>query len=301
MGDRCVDRRQERGQGQPQAGDPSRSHQAVEVMARRRSSQPRLALAPTRASRKRLLRDDGAHPVAGEQPACPPPLVDDGSTGTAAPTRIFLLSPASCSGTRARLVMSDRAGFELARQLRSPQGAPLGSLFALLSGLYFRGKLAYGRAFARPPRGLPGLLVITAGEGLLSPEELMTPARLRAFAAVRIDTGDSRYRLPLIRDIERLASSAGPDCELVLLGSIATGKYVDILLPILGDRLRFPLELVGRGDMSRGGLLLRCARDGRELTYVRVSGAPRHGPRPPRLEPLTGRAGASAPPPISRS
>jgi len=240
VGDRCVDRRQERGQGQPQAGDPSRSHQAVEVMARRRSSQPRLALAPTRASRKRLLRDDGAHPVAGEQPACPPPLVDDGSTGTGG------------RSASARLVMSDRAAFELERQLRSPQGAPLGSLFALLSGLYFRGKLAYARAFARPPRGLPGLLVITAGEGLLSPEELMTPARLRAFAAVRIDTGDSRYRLPLIRDIERLASSAGPDCELVLLGSIATGKYVDILLPILGDRLRFPLELVGRGDMSRG-------------------------------------------------
>jgi hypothetical protein len=38
--------------------------------------------------------------------------------------------------------------------------------------------------------------------------------------------------------------------------------------------------------MSRGGLLLRCVRDRRELEYVPVLGAVRHGPRPPRLEPV---------------
>jgi len=41
---------------------------------------------------------------------------------------------------------------------------------------------------------------------------------------------------------------------------------------------------VGRGDMSRGGLLLRSVRYEVELDYVPVAGAVRHGPRPPRLE-----------------
>jgi hypothetical protein len=58
---------------------------------------------------------------------------------------------------------------------------------------------------------------------------------------------------------------------------------VDVLAPVLGDRLRFPAEFVGRGDMSRGGLLLRCVAEGRELGYIPLAGAARHGPRPPRL------------------
>jgi len=33
--------------------------------------------------------------------------------------------------------------------------------------------------------------------------------------------------------------------------------YVGALAAAFGDRLRFPVEFVGRGDMSRGGLLLR--------------------------------------------
>jgi hypothetical protein len=37
--------------------------------------------------------------------------------------------------------------------------------------------------------------------------------------------------------------------------------------------------------MSRGGLLLRCARAGTELPYVGVRDAVRRGPRPPRLPP----------------
>src|SRR2546426_247399 len=71
--------------------------------------------------------------------------------------------------------------------------------------------------------------------------------------------------------------------EAVLLGSIATGKYADLLLDILGDRLLFPPSFVGRGDMSRGGLLLRCVRAGMELPYAPLQGAIRHGPRPPKL------------------
>jgi hypothetical protein len=182
--------------------------------------------------------------------------------------RIFLLSPATCSGERARLVLSATARFDLARRLQSPGGAPLGEVFAFLSGLYFRGKLAYARAFAAPPPGVPGLLVITPRRGLRPPDDPLTVRRLRSLAEVRIDVAELRYRRPLVRDLRRLAALIDEDCELVLLGSIATGKYLDVLGPILGRRLRVPAEFVGRGDMSRGSLMLRAVAAGRELTYV---------------------------------
>ena len=74
--------------------------------------------------------------------------------------------------------------------------------------------------------------------------------------------------------------------DVVLLGSIASDKYVAPLLDALGDRLLFPREFIGRGDMSRGGLMLRCVSEGRELAYVRLAGAVRHGVRPARLLPV---------------
>src|SRR5581483_8099479 len=105
--------------------------------------------------------------------------------------RIFLLSPAHVGGERARLVLAERAAFPLARRLRSPAGAPLGDVMAFVSGLYFRGKLAYARAFARPPRRrLPawaGALVITAHTGLRPVDTRVTLADLRAAAEVDID------------------------------------------------------------------------------------------------------------------
>jgi hypothetical protein len=63
---------------------------------------------------------------------------------------------------------------------------------------------------------------------------------------------------------------------------------VDVLTEVFGERLRFPIEFVGRGDMSRGGLLLRSVRAREELIYVPVVGAVRHGPRPPKLSPIRG-------------
>jgi hypothetical protein len=204
----------------------------------------------------------------------------------AAPNRIFLLSPAYCSGERARLFMNPRAEFELARRLRSPEGAPIGDVFSFLSGLYFRGKLAYAREFASPPAGLPGALVITPNEGLRSPDEPVTVARLKRFARGDIDEKKRSYRQPLLRDARLIAKAAGESCEIVLLGSVASGKYVDVLTKVFGERLLFPISFVGRGDMSRGGLMLRCSRAGVELDYVPVAGAVRHGPRPARLPPL---------------
>lgn len=180
--------------------------------------------------------------------------------------------------------MSGRAQFPLAGRLRGG-GAPLGEVFSFLSGLYFRGKLAYATAFARPARAVPGVLVITPNQGLCAPEETVTLAGLRAFAAVPIDESDPRYRDPLLRDARRIVEAAGRRCEMILLGSVASGKYVDVLGEVFGDRLLFPREFAGRGDMSRGGLCLRCVAEGRELEYVRPDVTNRHGPRPPRLPP----------------
>jgi len=200
--------------------------------------------------------------------------------------RIFILSPAHCGGERAQLLYNDAAQFPLARRLRTRGGAPLGEVFAFLSGLYFRGKLAYAQAFAAPPPGVPGVVVITTNEGLRAPSFPVTVARLQRYARGDIDLRDPSYRRPLERDARLVAAAAGPDCEFVLLGSVATGKYVDLLLKVFGPALRFPADFAGRGDMSRGGLLLRCVDAGRELEYVRLDGgAPRHGPRPPRLAP----------------
>ena len=197
--------------------------------------------------------------------------------------RIFLLSPASCAGRRAQILLRDGAAFELAHRLHSPAGVPIGEVFAFLSGLYFRSKLTYARRFASPPPDFPGAFVITTAAGLWPTEAKVTLADLRRFATVDVDPKDSRYAGPLTRDALSLALSAAPAAEIILLGSIATGKYRDVLLPLFGERLLYPLEFVGRGDMSRGGLLLRKAREGRELSYESVTSGPRTGSRPPKL------------------
>jgi hypothetical protein len=207
--------------------------------------------------------------------------------------RVFLLSPANCSGPRAKMLLSERAQFDLAARLRSEEGAAIGEAFAFISGLYFKGKLAYSLTFARPPEpGAPltgsGALVITPTAGLRPAETGVTADALRAFAGVDIAAGDPRYHRPLLASARALDEEVGPDCDIVLLGSIASAKYVDVLMQVFGARLRFPIDFVGRGDMSRGGLMLRCARSGDELPYVPVAGAVRHGKRPPKLTPIKG-------------
>jgi hypothetical protein len=199
--------------------------------------------------------------------------------------RVFLLSPARCDGERAKLLTDPEARSELAVRLRASDGVPIGEVFSFLSSLYFRGKLTYARVFANPPRGVRPALVITADRGLMSPDERVRRDDLLAFAQVDIAGGDDRYLAPLRRDIAALARKVGRSL-VVLLGSVATGKYVDALLDAFGERLVFPIAFVGRGDMSRGGLLLRHASEGRELEYVPVQGAVRRGQRPPKLEPL---------------
>jgi hypothetical protein len=115
------------------------------------------------------------------------------------PRRVFLLSPAHCGGERAGLLFRTDADFDLARRVRRPPGVPLGEVFSFLSGLYFRGKLAYAEAFAAPPPGVAPVYVITPNEGLRRADELVDLARLRAFSRVDIDADDVRYHRPLRR------------------------------------------------------------------------------------------------------
>jgi hypothetical protein len=191
------------------------------------------------------------------------------------------------------MVMSDRAEFDLAARLRHKRGVAIGEVFAFVSGLYFRGKLAYALEFAQPPEpDLPltgsGALVITPTAGLRPAETAITIRALQVFAGVDIAADDPRYRKPLVASARALDEEIGPDCEVVLLGSIASAKYVDALTGVFGERLLFPIDFVGRGDMSRGGLLLRCVQSGEELPYAPVTGANRHGARPPKLPPIKG-------------
>jgi hypothetical protein len=183
------------------------------------------------------------------------------------------------------MILSDRAQFELARKLRSKRGASIAEVFTFLSGLYFRGKIAYANAFARPATGIPGVLVITPTRGLVDARTRIRLDDLREFATVDIHNDDPRYRAPIDRDACLLAKKLPPRSDVILLGSIATGKYVNVLLASFGDRLRFPVDFVGRGDMSRGGLMLRCAVDRQELPYIAVAGAIVNGKRPPKLAP----------------
>ncbi|MDQ2664986.1 MAG: hypothetical protein M3Z05_03155 [Gemmatimonadota bacterium] len=198
----------------------------------------------------------------------------------------FLISPARCDGRRAQVLMNPSASFDLARNLRGDAGAPIGEVFSFLSGLYFRGKLSYARALTPTQREASHIRIITTERGLIPPTEHVKRDDLVAFGDVDIANGDARYLMPLRRDAELLARKLPSTTGVVLLGSIATGKYVDTLLEVFGDRLLFPAAFVGRGDMSRGGLLLRHAQSGMPLDYIPVAGAVRRGKRPPKLAPI---------------
>ena len=199
--------------------------------------------------------------------------------------RLFLLSPAKVNGLRARLLLNPRAPFALARQFHAA-GLPVAEIFTFASGLYFRGKIAYARRFADAAQG-DLIRVITANAGLVDPERMLTVEELRAYGTVDIHEDDPRFSRPLRRDARRLARFLPDDGCAILLGSIATAKYRDVLLAVFGERLLFPRDFIGRGDMSRGGLLLRAARSGTELPYLAVQGAVFKGTRAPRIEDMT--------------
>jgi hypothetical protein len=196
---------------------------------------------------------------------------------------IFLLSPANLAGERAALVLNPTATFDVARRLHSPQGAPLGDVFSFISGLYFRGKAAYAAAFGQPPPGLAAGLVISPREGLRDLAETVTLSRLLDWAQVDVDARNDLFTEPLIDHATALERAYGATTRFVLLGSVASNKYVHPLARVFGDHLLFPTDFVGRGDMSRGALMLRAARSGIELAYGPVEGAQRRGRRAPSV------------------
>ena len=198
--------------------------------------------------------------------------------------RVFLLSPAKAGGRRYEMLLREQARFDLAVKLR--QGtASIGEVYTFISGLYFRSKIAYAGAFRAAPPGIPPALVIVPGLGLVPPETAVSIEGLRAISDIPVDERNHAYRDALLRAAELLDQHAGPACLHVLLGSIASAKYTGPLLKIFGVRLLFPVDFVGRGDMSRGGLMLRHAHSGIQLPYIPVQGAARHGVRPPKLDP----------------
>jgi hypothetical protein len=158
-------------------------------------------------------------------------------------------------------------------------------VYSFVSGLYFRGKKAYAEAFGRAPAGLSAGLVISPSEGLRFLYEPVTVERLRRWAHVSIDAGNRAFTEPLVEHAAALDRAFGTNARFVLLGSVATDKYVEPLGKVLGERLLFPPEFIGRGDMSRGSLLLQAARAGQELAYAPILGSERHGRRAPGVSP----------------
>jgi hypothetical protein len=154
-----------------------------------------------------------------------------------------------------------------------------------MSSLYFRGKLAYARAVVARRGVSATALVITPTRGLLSPNTPASVPLLEEFAATDIAASDPSYREPLQRDVALLTRRLAAEAQVVLLGSIASDKYLDVLAGALGQRLYYPPAFIGRGDMSRGGLLLRAAASDLELDYAPLTAqSPRRGARPPRLD-----------------
>jgi hypothetical protein len=196
-------------------------------------------------------------------------------------SRFFLLSPAHSGGKRAAMLVRPAATFELARQVQIG-AATLGDVFSFCSGLYFRGKLTYAHRFAASQFAVR---IITPSRGLVTPDTLIGTPALSEFAAVAVDSSEPRFTRPLQATSLELAALGAFD--VVLLGSVATGKYLDTLLPIFGNRLLFPDEFAGRGDMSRGALLLRAVLAGKELSYVPAASARRSRARANSGDPRT--------------
>ena len=198
-------------------------------------------------------------------------LLNISSTASAVPfrRRIFLLSPANAAGIKGQRLLNSLGECDLAVRLRD-SGAPIGEVYWFISSLYFRGKLDYAERFQNPPAGVAGVQIIT-GSGLMLPETVVTLSQFRKISAIAIDAANTDYRLPLDADLLRLRQKVDPETDVILLGSVATSKYIAPLREVFGERVLFPKDFQGIGDMSRGSILLRCCSGGTELTYSPVN------------------------------
>ena len=191
--------------------------------------------------------------------------------------KIGRVTPLACSFSRRRTAAggvrnrcSRRRRRFLSPRVFASDGVPIGELFAHMSGLYFRGKITYARKFGRA-------FVITPDQGLMPAETTITSQVLIRFADAEIDLGNPGYRTPLEQTARALDEAAGADAQFVLLGSIASDKYVQVLSAIFGQRLVFPADVrrAGRHEPRRGAAARR-----RRVAGARVH--PGHRRRPPR-------------------
>ena len=139
--------------------------------------------------------------------------------------QVFLLSPAYCGGRRASILLNPDSEATTTLEMRAGR-LSLGRAFAFMSGLYFRGKLTYAQRFGET-------LIITPTRGLQPPDLPFSLALLREFAVGDVSLDSPEYRTALERDVVALAARIGRKAQVILLGSVASGKYVDVLLPIL--------------------------------------------------------------------
>jgi hypothetical protein len=185
---------------------------------------------------------------------------------------VFLLSPANLGGKRGAALFGSSGKLALRQQLQSATGAPLGEVFSFVSSLYFRGKAAYAKKFGHAAWGGESALVMTAGGGLCTLDTLVTQERLEGWQRVQVSDRNPHFTAPLVRHASELLDRADAEARFVLLGSVASRKYVVPLLEVFGARLLYPAAFAGLGDMSRGALLLRAVRDAKELEYASVAG-----------------------------
>ena len=146
------------------------------------------------------------------------------------PSRVFLLSPANCGGLRARMMLSPTAQFDAGaaaaerRRRAARRGLQLRQRPVLPRQARVRAAVRAAAGSRRP----------VVGRRRARHHAERGPARRRHGASRSRRSGHSRtgdidlrnaaYRVPLEQSATALRDAIGPDCEVVLLGSIASGS-----------------------------------------------------------------------------
>jgi len=194
----------------------------------------------------------------------------------------FLLLAANCGGTRARQALSPPHGWA-----RHRVGGPRTARHWAICSAVFRPAVSISAAkltYALPSRGPPSdNPVVRAPEStcITSERRIAAAGHNPGDRAARAGFRPRRTSTPACRANRRIRSrrararclpKSGADCEVVLLGSVASPSHVDIFYRHPSRALLFPIASVGAAaTMSRGGLLpAPCARRQSSSTACRL-------------------------------
>ena len=145
----------------------------------------------------------------------------------------------------------------------------------------------YASRFGRPPPSLPPALVITPTRGLQSPSLPISRSLIEEFASLDWHRPTRAFWIRSSRVRVSFVHRSSQRCAWSCSGASRRAGTSSRWRASSRAGCNYPAEFVGRGDMSRGGLLLRHAEEGRELDYVPLAaGLTRHGAKPPKLPPL---------------